>query len=492
MKKLWGIFICFMLTLSLCVGIPFLNQNVNAESYTITGISIDINNEDTSKPIPDENGNYHASFKTNTVKETDPHYSTFVIKSKISTNPQTSLIDQSTINAIVWKINGSALSFNNGAIDNNEYTVQLIGKDIKFTPKLPKTFIFKNSLNGFDSNTISLISDYATPTQIKIVPSGGSLQQLYEDYSQITLKAVLNYQEYLDPSINYTFSWYKNSTDDSNKLPETSNTLVITKSMLELKKMKFFVKLNNWTLKDDSIEIEITTNASYSIKISTLGKLEQTIGKDLESLSITASLSLNEENNIKIPDKAIINWYVLTPKSNVYQKQQTTNIEYTFNPLEYSAGNYNIFARLTTIDKNEYVSNVISIKLNPKERTAPTLEIQVEKFNNNSTGVEGFKFSVDLQDYYNPENIVWLIEGQTQGTGNEITFSPTVANDYKVEVKLLDSKGEPIKSLTWKNVEAKSMQATHMWIYITVAGIVLIGICTASIIISNKKREKIW
>ena len=491
MKKLWGIFICFMLTLSLCVGIPFLNQNVNAESYTITGISIDINNEDTSKPIPDENGNYHASFKTNTVKETDPHYSTFVIKSKISTNPQTSLIDQSTINAIVWKINGSALSFNNGAIDNNEYTVQLIGKDIKFTPKLPKTFIFKNSLNGFDSNTISLISDYATPTQIKIVPSGGSLQQLYEDYSQITLKAVLNYQEYLDPSINYTFSWYKNSTDDSNKLPETSNTLVITKSMLELKKMKFFVKLNNWTLKDDSIEIEITTNASYSIKISTLGKLEQTIGKDLESLSITASLSLNEENNIKIPDKAIINWYVLTPKSNVYQKQQTTNIEYTFNPLEYSAGNYNIFARLI-IDENEYVSNVISIKLNPKERTAPTLEIQVEKFNNNSTGVEGFKFSVDLQDYYNPENIVWLIEGQTQGTGNEITFSPTVANDYKVEVKLLDSKGEPIKSLTWKNVEAKSMQATHMWIYITVAGIVLIGICTASIIISNKKREKIW
>ena len=182
----------------------------------------------------------------------------------------------------------------------------------------------------------------------------------------------------------------------------------------------------------------------------------------------------------------------LPQKSNVYQKQPTTNIEYTFNPLEYSAGNYNIFARLI-IDENEYVSNVISIKLNPKERTAPTLEIQVEKFNNNSTGVEGFKFSVDLQDYYNPENIVWLIEGQTQGTGNEITFRPTVANDYKVEVKLFDSKkGEPIKSLTWKNVEAKSMQATHMWIYITVAGIVLIGICTASIIISNKKREKIW
>ncbi len=490
MKKFWGIIICLMITLSLCVSIPFFGQNANADSYIVIGISIDIFNEDNTQPTKDANESYHAPFKTNTAKESDPRYSTFVIKSNISTNPQTSLIDQSTINEIAWKINGNTLSFSNGAIDNNEYTVQLVGKDIKFTPKLPKTFTIKNSLRGFDSNTITIVSDYATPSQIKIVPSG-SLSQLYEEYSQITLKAVLNYQDYLDPNIHYTFSWFKNSLNKVDKLAETSNTLVVTKSMLELKKMKFFVKLDNSSLKEDSIEIEITTNASYSIKISTSGKLEQTIGKDLEQLSISASLSLNNESDVKIPDKATINWYVLTPKSNVYQKQSTTNQTYSFNPLEYSAGNYSVFARII-IENQEYVSNVISIKLNPKERTAPTLEIQVEKYSNKSTGVEGFKFSVDLQDYYKPENIVWLIEGQTQGTGSEIVFNPTIANDYKVEVKLVNGEGIPVQSLTWKNVEAKSMQATHMWIYILVAVLALIGICTASIIISNKKREKIW
>ena len=491
MKKFWGVFICLILTLSMCVSFPLLCNDVNAESYTITGISIDIFNEDDTQPIKDTTDNsYHVSFNPNIVRETDPHYKSFVIKSNVSTDPQTSALDQTTINEIMWKINGEALNFNMGAVDTDDYTVQLNGQNIKFTPKLPKTFTIRTTLKEFDSNAITIVSDYATPTQVKISATG-NLTQLYEDYSEITLKAVLDFQEYLNPNTNYTFSWFKNSTDETNKLNETADTLVITKDMLELKKIKFFVLLNNSSLKEASIEIEITTNVSYSIKIATTGKLEQTIGKDLEQLNITASLSLNEDDNVPIPANAVLNWYILTPKSNIYQKQSSTNVNYSFNALTMSAGNYSIFARLI-INNQEFVSNIINIKINPEEKTAPTLEIKVEKFDNRETGVEGFKFSVDLQDYYKPENIVWLIEGQTQGTGSEITFNPTIANAYKIEVKLLDNNGNIVQSLNWKNIEARSMQATQMWIYILVGSAVLIVICVLSIIISNKKREKIW
>ena len=183
----------------------------------------------------------------------------------------------------------------------------------------------------------------------------------------------------------------------------------------------------------------------------------------------------------------------MSPRSNIYQKQNSTNTTYTFNSLAVSSGTYKIFAKLSTSDGQEFISNIITIKINPEEKAPPTtFDIQVEKYDNRETGVEGFKFSIDLQDYYNEDNIVWFVEGQTQGKGKEIIFNPTIANSYKVEVKLLDDYGNIIKSLNWKNVEAKSMQANSMWIYISLATVVLTIICVLSIIISNKKREKIW
>ena len=73
----------------------------------------------------------------------------------------------------------------------------------------------------------------------------------------------------------------------------------------------------------------------------------------------------------------------------------------------------------------------------------------------------------------------------------ELSDTIEFAEEYVISVRLKNSDGKYIQPSS-VTVKAKSLQQSNIWIYVVISSVSLIVICVLSIIISNKKREKIW
>ena len=76
----------------------------------------------------------------------------------------------------------------------------------------------------------------------------------------------------------------------------------------------------------------------------------------------------------------------------------------------------------------------------------------------------------------------------------EFEFNPEIANEYIITVKLLNADGTSAVQTISKPlvVQPKALESNNIWMYCGIAAAALVIICIASIIISNKVREKIW
>lgn len=483
MKKFYLYFFCLILCLGFCGGFV-TSQSVYAQ---VDSISLQIYNSDGTTQPTQESGVYQAPFSGN---ESSP-YATYVIKATVV---------PTTTEYVTWKVGGTVLDFaSSNEIENPKYVAyRKLDNSMTFTPLLPGTFTIICSLESKESNAITLQAQSTTPTEVKINTTS-NLTQNIESFTDIVLEAKLNREAFIDLS-KCEFRWYKNDTGTDDQLSESSSRLTITKQMLKdenisigTTKIYVVVVPENANPLTNYISITLTNNQSYAISIATTQSTEQTIDSDVVPLDFKATITP------LLPSSYTIDWFVLNNKSSVYQKQNTQGgTEYTFNSLEKKAGTYKVFARMNELDDggkivSEAVSNVCIITILPKEETPPsTFEINIDStYNNKDTNVESFKFSIDTQNYYDEERIVWFVSGQTWGEGSTLNFEPPVANTYKIEAKLILDDGS-MRSLGYKNVEAKSTQMNIMWVYLGVAVGALIIICALSIVISNKKREKIW
>lgn len=466
-----------------------MSQSVYAQDYAIT---LQIYNSDgVTQPTQDSNGRYQAPFLgSESSSSQSSSYATYVIKATVT---------PTTTENVTWKVSGTVLDFtSSNPIKNSYYEAYMSNNlSIQFTPLLPNTFSIVGSLASNESNTVTLQSQYTTPTEVKINTTSNVTQNI-DSFTDIVLEAKLNREAFIDLS-KCTFQWYKNDTGIDDKLSESSSRLTITKQMLKDENIsigttKFYVivVIDNANSLTDYTSITLTNDSSYAISIKTEQSTEQTIDKNIVQIDFKATITP------LLPSSYTIDWFVLNNKSSVYQKENTQGgTEYTFNTLGKRAGTYKIFAKITELGDNgkilsEAVSNIYTITILPKEETPTTPKIKIDdRYNNQDTNVEGFKLSADVgdyADYYEDTDFIWYVTGSysTQMEGKSVHFEPTVAGECIIKLYV---KGKNVEN---KTITVKSTQMNIMWVYLGVAVGALIIICALSIIISNKKREKIW
>lgn len=516
MKKVFSYLFCFIMIVCGACGFSQVMQKAYADDdLTITKVTLNIFNSDkTTVPQTkeDDNNTYLAEYQKNNV----PHYPSFYLQATILTDPSDAVVDDSVSSQMKWFVDGVEIDFSgNSTIDGQEYSI--VGDTylgVYFTPKLPDSFVLlcKLTYNGkiYESSKIYLESEYAVPTSIEISTSGGNTTQVFENFKDIILTAKLTPEDFIDKSPNaFTYTWFKNSPDDAN-IVGNSAVFTVTKEILgnKIGETIFYVRVTGDQITGEALQktitIKLTTESAYKITVSAssdnlVQKLED--NKIITPIQLTAKIEPE-------PEKYTINWYVLKMDSATYEKQKNTEKNYTLNLTGSKAGEYKVFARLTiTIDKNnkeEVLSNIITATIQPKEVEFPKYDetlIKQTVHNVDSTGVQGFTLTIDvnLDEYSISENdIVWYVNGGkitnsngSSSNGTQFTFNPPVAGEYNITVKVRQKNGL-LAQWAFFSVVSKSTTVNLMWLYISLAIVLLITICVLSIIISNKFREKIW
>lgn len=499
-------------------GFSQVMQKAYADDLTITKVTLSIFNSDkTTTPQSKENdpNTYLTKFQNTTTP-----YLTYYLQAKINTDPSDAVVDDSISSQLKWYVDGVEIDFSENSYNdsNSEFTANKVTSlAILFTPKLPTTFNLSCKITyagrTFDSSQetpIYLESEYAVPTKVTI-ENDKNLQQTYESFENITLTAKLDPEkdQYINKNSNvFTFTWYKNNTDVVNIIQSNeSSVITITQDILENKigETKFIVLVKGGGINENqpleqSVVVKLVNQSGYQIEIITTdGDLVQTIGEENTPVNFRAIIT-------PIPEEYTVSWYVLNANSSIYEKQKLeakadTRL-FTFKVSNKQAGQYRVFAKLT-VDKQDVFSNLTNIKILKKETEIPsTVTISEKKFNNKNTGVEGFTLSVDIdveQYSIDAQDIIWYVNGDkirdsetgSQSSGTQFTFTPPVAGEYRIDVRLKLSDGSE-KFWGYQMVNAKSTTVNLMWFYIALSITLLIIICVLSIVISNKLREKIW
>ena len=154
---------------------------------------------------------------------------------------------------------------------------------------------------------------------------------------------------------------------------------------------------------------------------------------------------------------------------------------------------HKIFAQ-ATIDNVYVKSDIYEIVINPKPATEEhEFTITTNAYSNTSTNVQAFDCKIDTENYYEEDEIVWMVNKEVYATGSHIKFEPSLAGEYVIVVKLLNADGTVGEAISKTiTLNAKTIQQNALWIYISIAVVCLVAICISSILISNKMREKIW
>ena len=435
-----------------------------------------------SGEAPKENGIYVADF----VSETKP-YNELIFETSITTYPTdysslTTIEKEAINNSLSWTINGEAISAN-----STDYTANVIGKDLVINILKPNTYVIAVSANGV-STSQTIKAKYAVPTQLSI-SADKDLNQLYETFEDTTLSAEFNLQNYLDNNIEYTYEW----TIDNAVQTNTTKTLTITKNMIsKIGTMKISCTVAELPLLSANVSLNITTDENFTLNISHEGgELTQTLGDVNSTAPIQFMATIVADSEYRI------DWYMKKPNTNTYKKLNATGETFTFKPMiDYTiVGEYKIFAQATLADQivtSEIV--VVTLKSKPIELGENLFEITYEKFDNSSTGVESYKCSIDVGEFCDENKLVWFVGTSAMKIGKEFEFNPEIANEYIITVKLLNEDGSSVVQTISKPlvVEPKALETSNIWVYCGIAAGALVLICIATIIISNKVREKIW
>ena len=477
----------FLFVFILCL---FCASNLNsasltsafADNTTVSNISISMHYLQNELEVQKENEIYQINFENNT----QIPYQTYKIKTDITMADASSATTE-IINQITWTVENLTnettqnVSFSSNIFNDEYYTLELIGKDINITPLKPCTLNIICSLQSSQSQ-ISVCCNYANLERINI-QNNNSLTQLYETFSDIVLNAVFEFEDFVDPTLTFNYIWKIGTTTLSNK----TSSITITKDMIKIGTTEISVEIENNKKLSATVELVISTNEDYVINITHSGNLVQTYDEHNQPIKFTADVPITKEYQIS--------WFLKYPNSHIYKKQniQSNQKDYTFNPLQNIVGTYKIFAQ-ATIDNVYVKSDIYEIVINPKPATEEhEFTITTNAYSNTSTNVQAFDCKIDTENYYEEDEIVWMINKEAYATGSHIKFEPSLAGEYVIVVKLLNADGTVGEAISKTiTLNAKTIQQNALWIYISIAVVCLVAICISSILISNKMREKIW
>ncbi len=484
-KKIYQLFIFAFIVFSVFSFNNYDITKVFAQEPTVTSISSTLNYIENDLEVQKSNGIYQINFE----KNLQTPYKTYLVKTNIVMS-DSSMATNEIIEQMIWTINNKTtqstdnISFTANIYQNEYYNLELHGKDITLTPLKPCTLEIICTLQSQNSK-ITVCANYATLEKITIQNDNiydNTITQLYETFSDIELNVILEYFDFLDPSISYNYVWTIGSQTQIGK-----SSITITKDMVKIGETNISVEIENNQKISATIKLVVTTNEEYSINIKHSGNLVQTYDDNNQPINFTADVPITKDYQII--------WFLKFPNSHIYKKQNTNNDKsYTFNPLQNPTGTYKIFAQATTIDGITVISDVYEIIIYPKVVTEEKeFTIITNAYSNLSTNVQAFDCTIDTQNYYDEDEIVWLVNGTMYALGSHIKFEPSLSGEYIIQVRLINADntiGNAIsKTIT---LNAKTIEQNTLWIYISVSIVVLVGLCVCSIIISNKMREKIW
>lgn len=498
-------FAFFALMVFVTLGFASTNSVVFADLPSdVTASSIDIALYDAmgnSNPLPNENNVYSIDFhdfdENSAINATSNNpYGTFYIGITVNTQPlyealtpdEKLQIFRDVRNGIF--INGSSVSFGNSEITN-------AGNYIVYSPELSEFYegarIFiritpiKSAITSIScevynlSAQLTLNCEYATPNILTIDPPVSN--QLYETFESVTFTATPNYQDWLDQDNPLTYEWTLNSQLQTGN----TNTFTVTNDMIAVGDYTIAVTIPGTTLQASAV-LHIGTEQSYTVTVTHNGELEFVYGEYLQPISFNASIPVQETYTV--------DWFLKSPDSSIYDFQLTAPA-YDFLSAEYSIGEYKVFA-IVRYNSENYYSEIFTITINPAQvEESHTFTINMEQYENDYTGLTGYEFSIDAEDYFLSDQIVWFVRddggSRRSQTGFTFNFQPTEIKNYVITVysqvgSTLTPLNSPGESITPRRIG----QVVDIWVYVVIAAAVIVILGVVSIIISNKAREKIW
>ena len=320
-------FVFFALLLFLIGGFASTNDIVHAEmpdGVRLDGLEIALyDSTANSTPLENTSSVYNLAFDNNfdensQISTTNNPYGTYYIGITVNTQPiydglsvddKLRIFREITANI---SINGSKVVFSNGEA-NNEGNYMLYAPEspeyyqdskifIRITPIRAGTMPISCTINDITTQmTLNLM--YATPSVVTLECDEALLNQLFESYNPVTFTAVLNYQEWLDPTKQYTFDWTLNTQPVSG---QNSQTLTIEKDMIAVGDYIVAVTVPGTTLQA-SKKLTIITEQDYPVTVTHSSQLEFTLGETLTPVSFTATIPVQDDYDV--------NWYLKTPDS---------------------------------------------------------------------------------------------------------------------------------------------------------------------------------
>lgn len=470
---------------SISNGVP-LSQNGTA--------SIDFQNFDETSPISTSNnpyGTYYIGITVNTFP---------TIYENLAEDEKLTIYGDVTGNIT---INGSPVVFDNGnATSTGNYILftqtapdyySTYGKIfIRIIPIKAGSTIVECNVYG-QTAQLSINCGYATPSTLTLMYDDTLKNQLLESFEPISFTVTPNYIDWLDNSQTITYEWTLNSKVITG---QTTDSFTLTKDMIAVGNYTVAVTILNTTLQA-SETITIGTEIDYVVNIA--------YDEDLD-IYYENPHPINFTASIPVQDSYDIDWYVKTPKSTVYEYQQTSQ-NFAFQYI--TPGEYKVFA-VARLNSESYYSPVQVVTIHPQQFQGQTIDLVIvqKTTENEYTGLTSYEFSIQsqdenisIEDYFLPNQIEWYVIGakdQSMGQspvrahiGYTFTFNPTEIQEYSITLSVRD--GSTTTRLEDTSVTPRRIgQVVDIWVYILVAFIVIMIIGIISIIISNKAREKIW
>lgn len=479
MKKMFLSAIIMVMSFLFVNSLP--QHAVNADNITVSSMSAVVNIG--TSIAPQENENYILSYNNATTP-----YRTATVSTTISTSPidyqSLTESERSYIHSLItWNVNGQDIVFDNNQYTHSDYKLILADKDLQLICYKPMSFEIIGTAETA-SCSVNIISKYATLNSVTI-ETQSSLEQDYENFQTIVTKAVLHPQEFLDPNLTYVYIWKLND----NILNTNTNEISIDKSMIKIGEYTLSVTIENLAIIGASVDIKITTSQDYNISVSHQGNLTMELGST-DNPIFTAEIPVLSPHTF--------NWFLKSPNSQTYKNLNIHTESFTFITADYANyGEYKILVD-TIIDGLKITSTPIIINIKSKEIiTNPNqlYEIATEININSNSSVQAYKFSIkDMDEKWNSELIVWYVNGSAITRGAIFNFNPSLAGTYNIQAKLLSSNGMPTGKILTKmiTVNAQSVETSGFIVGGIIALACLLIVLTASIIISNKIREKIW
>lgn len=452
-----------------------------------------------------ENGIYIAEFKGQDQPYDELTYRLSISTADVAYSDLSNMEREAIAAQLVWSLNDTQLEFDQTgkALDTENVTVVLfvtkIGVDARITITKPGTYTLTTHVTDSEDVTPTqqtINAKYATPNKLKLlldynnepVPATNEIAIDYDTFETGVLSAKFDLPDFVDPQLDIVYEWTINNV--VNKDVKTS-TYQIT--AFSIGKTTIACAIPSMAL-EAKVVFVVTSSQEVALTITPSGgELEQTLGQaNSQPITFTASVPIVETYTVE--------WYLKTPKTATYKKMKSANKSFTFSPLEYNvAGEYKLFAQ-AILPTQVIESKTFTIKLNAKDiQITQLFNILCETYSNTETGLEAFKLSIELGPEFDENRIVWYIgsaetKAKAMKVGKAYDFSPEVATEYVVSVKLMSKDGTRVEQQISNTLPLtpKPVQDSNILVYCLIAVGALVILCVASILISNKGREKIW